>query len=229
MSRMNLSSASVDPWIVGLTGGIGSGKSTIADGFAAHGAFVVDADALSHQLTAPNGAALPAIEAKFDGVVTNGILDRARLRERVFNDVDARKQLEAILHPMIRVATTHALASSAARVAPYVILMVPLLFESATYKSRIDCALVVDLDEETQIERVTRTRGLARAEVERIIATQMPRMERLEHTQFVIDNRGDPATLAPQIAALHAVFVVNASSIARALTVPAAQPLQTTS
>ncbi len=211
------------PWIVGLTGGIGSGKSTVADGFAALGAYVVDADALSHQLTAPNGLALDAISAAFEGVVTNGVLDRAALRERVFVDAEARKRLEAILHPMIRVATRNALTSNAALAGPYVILMVPLLFESGTYNKRIDCAVVVDVDEATQVERVTRTRGLAADEVKRIVGTQMPRTERLTHAQFVIDNRGSTEALAIQIAALHSVFVVNAGSVVRSLMAPVAQ------
>ena len=205
------------PWIVGLTGGIGSGKSTVADGFAALGAFVVDADALSHQLTAPNGAALDAISVAFDGVVTKGDLDRAALRKRVFADTKARLRLEAILHPMIRTATHYVLASKAALAAPYVILMVPLLFESGTYKKRIDCAVVVDVDETTQIERVTYTRGLAADEVKRIISTQMPRAERLTHAQFVIDNRGGAEALTAQIATLHSVFVTNAGNTVRSL------------
>ena len=205
------------PWMVGLTGGIGSGKSTVANGFAALGAHVIDADALSHQLTAKNGAALDAISAAFEGVVTKAVLDRAELRERVFADVGARKQLEAILHPMIRTATNNALASKAALAAPYVMLMVPLLFESGTYKNRIDCAVVVDVDEATQIERVTRTRGLAADDVRRVIAAQMPREERLTHAQFVIDNRGGTNALTAQIAALHSVFVVNAGTVLRAL------------
>ena len=208
------------PWIVGLTGGIGSGKSTVADGFAALGAYVIDADALSHQLTAPNGAALDAISVEFDGVVTSGVLDRAALRERVFANADTRKRLEGILHPMIRTATNNALASKAALAAPYVILMVPLLFESGSYRKRIDCAVVVDVDEAIQIERVTRTRGLAADEVKRIISTQMPRTERLTRTQFVIDNRGDAAALTAQIEALHSVFVVNAGHVARSLIAP---------
>ena len=211
------------PFIVGLTGGIGSGKSTVADGFAARGAFVIDADAFSHQLTAPGGAALDAISAMFEGVVTDNVLNRAALRERVFSDSVARQSLETILHPMIRTATSEALASSAAQNAPYVILMVPLLFESGSYKKRIDCAVVMDVDEATQIERVTRTRGLAADEVKRIIGTQMPRAERLAHTQFVIDNGGEPDALDAQIAALHSVFVVNASATTRALIAPMAQ------
>lgn len=205
------------PWIVGLTGGIGSGKSTVADGFAALGAYVIDADGLSHQLTTPNGPALDAISAAFEGVVTNGILDRAALRERVFADTETRQRLEAILHPMIRTATSGALASESAIAAPYVILMVPLLFESATYKKRIDCAVVVDVDEATQIERVTRTRGLAADEVKRIISTQMAQAERLTHAQFIINNRGSAEALTIQIAALHSVFVVNASNVVRSL------------
>lgn len=211
------------PFIVGLTGGIGSGKSTVADSFAALGAFVIDADALSHQLTAPDGAALGAISAMFDGVVSGNLLDRAALRERVFTDSAARRSLEAILHPMIRAATSDALASSAARSAPYVILMVPLLFESGSYKKRIDCAVVVDVDEATQIERVTRTRGLSVDEVKRIIATQMTRTERLSHTQFVVNNCGAPEALTEQISALHTVFVANASAAARALIAPTSE------
>ena len=220
---MNVINPVPRPWIVGLTGGIGSGKSTVAEGFAARGAYVIDADALSHQLTAPNGAALDVISAAFKGVVTKGLLDRAALRERVFADSKAREQLEAILHPMIRTATINALASDAAHAAAYVILMVPLLFESGTYKKRIDCAVVVDVDEATQIERVARTRGLAASDVQRIINTQMPRSERLTHTQFVIDNRGGTQALAAQIAALHSVFVVNAGNVLRALIAPIAQ------
>ena len=217
---MNDTNTAERPWIVGLTGGIGSGKSTVADGFAARGAYVIDADALSHELTAPDGAALDAISAAFAGVVTKGVLDRAALRERVFADVAARKRLEAIVHPMIRTATNNALASKDALAAPYVILMVPLLFESGTYKKRIDCALVVDVDEATQIERVTRTRGLAADDVKRVIAAQMPRALRLTHAQFVIDNRGSADALTAQIAALHSVFVVNARSVVRSLVAP---------
>ena len=217
---MNGTNAIQRPWIVGLTGGIGSGKSTVADGFAALGAYVIDADALSHHLTAPNGPALDAINIAFEGVVTNGVLDRSALRERVFADAEARKRLESILHPMIRIATNNALNSEAALAAPYVILMVPLLFESGSYKTRIDCAVVVDVDEAAQIERVCRTRGLAAAEVERIIGTQMPRAERLTHAQFIIDNRGSTSALTAQIAALHSVFAVNAGDAARSLTAP---------
>jgi dephospho-CoA kinase len=213
------------PWIVGLTGGIGSGKSTVAAAFVALGAYVVDADAVSHELTAPNGAALGAISAAFDGVVTDGSLNRAALRERVFADADARKTLEAILHPMIRVATEAALASDTALAAPYVILMVPLLFESGTYKKRINCAVVVDVDEETQIERVARTRGLSPEEIRRIITTQMPRRERLAHAQFVIDNRGNAEALKAQITVLHSVFVVNASNAVRSLIAPTAEAI----
>lgn len=220
---MTMSKAIKRPFIVGLTGGIGSGKSTVADGFAALGAFVVDADALSHQLTAPGAAALGAISAVFEGVVTGNVLDRAALRERVFADSAARRSLEAILHPMIRTATSEALESSAAQNAPYVVLMVPLLFESGSYKKRIDCAVVVDVDEAAQIERVTRSRGLTADEVKRIIDTQMTRSERLAHTQFVVNNSGAPEALGEQIALLHSVFVVNASATARALISPMAE------
>ncbi len=214
---MNSTNAIQRPWIVGLTGGIGSGKSTVANGFAALGAYVIDADALSHQLTAPNGAALAAIGIAFEGVITDGILNRTALRERVFANAEARSRLEAILHPMIRIATNDALASESALAAPYVILMVPLLFESGTYKSRVNCSVVVDVDEATQIERVTRTRGLVAEAVKRIISTQMPRAERLARAQFIIDNQGSTEALNAQISTLHSVFLVNASSTVRSL------------
>jgi dephospho-CoA kinase len=198
-------------FVVGLTGGIGSGKSSAAAHFARLGAFVIDADALSHALTQPNGPAIPAIAAAFPGAVIDGVLDRAALRQRVFEQPDERLRLEAILHPMIRVETQAALASLEAEKAPYVIYMVPLLFESKDYADRIDCAVVVDVDEATQIERVTRIRGVPLATVKQIIASQMSRTDKLRHAQFVIDNSGAESLLEPQVANLHRVFVANAT------------------
>lgn len=200
-----------DLFVVGLTGGIGSGKSSAAAHFARLGALVIDADALSHSLTDTNGPAIPAITHAFPGVVTNGVLDRAALRSRVFEHPAERANLEAILHPMIRAETQVALASTAAINAPYVIHMVPLLFESKGYADRIDCAVVVDVAEATQIERVTRIRGVPLATVKQIIASQMSRADKLLRAQFVIDNSGDEAMLGPQVLALHRVFTANAA------------------
>ena len=199
-----------DRFVVGLTGGIGSGKSSAAAHFARLGAFVIDADALSHSLTQAGGAAIPAIDAAFPGVVTGGLLDRGALRTRVFEQPSERAKLEAILHPMIRAETQAALGSVGAIDAPYVIHMVPLLFESKSYADRIDCAVVVDIDAATQIERVTRIRGVPLITVEQIINSQMSRADKLRHAQFVIDNSGEESLLVPQVTKLHRVFSANA-------------------
>ncbi len=198
-------------FVVGLTGGIGSGKSSAAAHFARLGAFVVDADALSHSLTQARGPAIPAIANAFPDVVTDGVLDRAALRARVFERPSERAKLEAILHPMIRTETLAAMSSIDAKNAPYVMHMVPLLFESAGYADRIDCAVVVDVDEATQIERVTRIRGVPLTTVKQIIASQMSRADKLLHAQFVIDNSGDESLLEPQVNQLHRVFTANAA------------------
>ncbi len=199
------------PFVVGLTGGIGSGKSTVATIFERMGVFVIDADAQSHALTQPNGLAIAAVNHAFPGVVTDGVLDRARLRSVVFEQPSERTKLEAILHPMIREATRAALVSPAAANAPYVIHMVPLLFESQGYADRVACSVVVDVDETTQIERVTRIRGLPLATVKQIIASQMSRADRLLRTQFVIDNSGPESALLAQVEKLHQVFLASAS------------------
>lgn len=191
-------------YVVGLTGGIGSGKSAAAALFAERGITVVDTDALAHALTAPGGAAMPAIRAEFGAAVAgaDGALDRAAMRAIVFADPGARKRLEAILHPMIRAESERLLAADGAR-SPYAILMVPLLVESGDYRKRVDRVAVVDCAEATQIARVMNRNGLARAEVERILAAQASRAERLAAADDVIDNDGELAALAPQIERLH--------------------------
>jgi dephospho-CoA kinase len=187
---------------VGLTGGIGSGKSTVARAFEARGVEVVDADALAHGLTAPGGAAMPAIRAEFGAEVIDatGALDRARMRGLAFADAGARKRLEAILHPMIRAETER--IARAAR-SDYVVLMIPLLVESGDPRGRCDRVLVVDCPEEEQIRRVTARSGLPRAEVEAIMATQASRAARLAAADDVVDNSGDPAAIGTQVEALH--------------------------
>lgn len=193
-------------FVVGLTGGIGSGKSAVGKLFAEHGIAVIDTDAIAHELTAPGGAAMPAIGAEFGaGVVgADGALDRAAMRTIVFADPSARKRLEGILHPMIRAESERRLAAATS---PYAILMVPLLVESGSYRERVDRVAVVDCDVETQIARVMQRNGLARAEVERILAAQASRAERLEAAADVIDNDGPLADLAPRIARLHASYL----------------------
>lgn len=193
--------------VVGLTGGIGSGKSAVADLFAAQGVPVVDTDALAHALTAPGGAAMPAIRAAFGAGVVGpaGALDRDAMRAIAFADPSARKRLEAILHPMIR-AEGERLIADCLRTSPYAILMVPLLVESGDYRRRVDRVAVVDCAEETQVARVMSRNGLARAEVERILAAQASRAERLAAADDIIDNDGALADLAPRVAALHAEY-----------------------
>lgn len=189
-------------FVVGLTGGIGSGKSRAADAFAALGADVVDTDAIAHQLTAPGGSALGAIVEAFgtDAIDATGAMDRARMRERVFRDPSARQRLEAILHPMIRIESQRLVAAARA---PYVVLVVPLLVESRGYRDRVGRVLVVDCPEQQQLERVGARSKLAPAEVRRIIAAQLPRARRLEAADDVIDNSGDIAALEAQVLSLH--------------------------
>ncbi|MBC7711481.1 MAG: dephospho-CoA kinase [Rhizobacter sp.] len=203
--------AALNRFVVGLTGGIGSGKSSAAAHFAQLGAFVIDADAQSHALTQAHGPAIPAIAAAFPGVVSDGELNRVALRTRVFDQPAERAKLEAILHPMIRVASQQALATPEAATAPYVMHMVPLLFESKGYADRISCAVVVDVDEAIQIDRVTRIRGVPLATVKQIINSQMSRANKLLRAQFVIDNSGPESMLAAQVGNLHRVFLANAA------------------
>jgi dephospho-CoA kinase len=188
--------------LIGLTGGIGSGKSTVADAFAALGAGVVDTDQIAHLLTAPNGAAMPAIVAEFGPTIidSTGAMDRSAMRRIVFPDPLARRRLEAILHPMIGAETTRALEAVEG---PYRIVVVPLLVEGRHWRSRVDRVLVVDCPRALQIERVTQRSGLALEQIEAILDAQATREERLAQADDVIDNAGSPAALPDQINALH--------------------------
>jgi len=191
--------------LIGLTGGIGSGKSTVADAFAALGAGVVDTDQIAHRLTAPNGTAMPAILAEFGPSVADstGAMDRSVMREIVFSDPLARKRLEAILHPMIGAESTRALEAVDG---PYRIVVVPLLLEGRHWRSRVDRVLVVDCPRALQIERVIQRSGLALEQIEAILDAQATREERLAQADDVIDNSGLPAELPGQIQALHATY-----------------------
>lgn len=192
--------------IIGLTGGIGSGKTTVANAFAAKGAALVDTDHIARQLTSTGGAALPAIRAAFgeDVIDVSGALDRAAMRQRVFTDASTKARLEGILHPMIRAACAEALAQFDA---PYALLVVPLLVETGHYLPWCERVLVVDCDEETQIRRVMQRSGLARDEVCRIMASQCSRSARLAAADDLIDNGGPPENLAPQVNMLHERYV----------------------
>jgi len=194
------------PFVVGLTGGIGSGKSAAADLFAARGALMVDTDQIAHQLTAPGGAAMEAIRAAFgNGVVAaDGALNRPAMRALAFEDPGTRKRLEAILHPMIR-AESERLCLAATT--PYVMLVVPLLIESGTYRQRVRRLCVVDCPEEVQVARVMQRSGLEERQVRAIMAAQASRAERLAAADDVIDNGGSYEQLAAQVERLHAAYL----------------------
>jgi dephospho-CoA kinase len=187
---------------VGLTGGIGCGKSTVADLFAALGATIVDTDVIAHALTAPQGAAMPAIVAEFgpDFAQPDGALDRARMRTLVFSDATARARLEAILHPRIRAATE---AAGQAATGAYVIYVVPLLIESGSWRERVTRVLAIDCGEDTQVARVMQRSHLSADEVRAIMATQVTRARRLAEADDVVDNDAGLEALRAQVQALH--------------------------
>lgn len=199
-------------YCVGLTGGIGSGKSSAADEFAALGAAVVDGDAIAHELTRPGGLAIPALRAEFgaDYITADDALDRARMRALVFGDAGAKRRLEAVLHPLIRQETT---ARVAAARAPYVVLVVPLLLETGAYRELVQRVLVVDCSEATQIARTMARSGLTESEVRAIMAAQLPRAERVARADDVITNEGDRAALHEQVRALHERYVALAAAL----------------
>lgn len=190
------------PRVIGLTGGIGSGKSVVAELFREHGAVIVDTDVIARELTTAGGAAMPAIRAAFgEGVVDrDGALDRAAMRECAFTDTAQRERLEAILHPLIRARSSAAVAAAAG--APYVMLVVPLLVESGTYREGVDRVLVVDCSEQRQLERVMARSALSAAQVRAIMASQATRAQRLAAADDVIDNEGELAALHAQVEAL---------------------------
>jgi dephospho-CoA kinase len=199
------------PFVVGLTGGIGSGKSAAADEFARLGAAVVDTDTIARELTSAGGAAMPQIRALFGSafIAPSGAMDREAMRRRVFADPGARQALERLLHPLIRAESERRIAATRA---PYVVHVVPLLVESADYRDRVDRVLVVDAPEDTQVERVGARSGLAPAEVRAIMASQASRQTRLAAADDLIDNGGDLAALRAQVAALHAKYAAFASA-----------------
>lgn len=197
-------------FVVGLTGGIGSGKSTVADLFVELGATLVDTDAIAHELTGPGGGAMPALIEAFGPEVADGrgALDRAAMRRRVFADAAARAQLEGILHPHIRELADRRCRAAAS---PYVILAVPLLIESGSYRERCQRIVVVDCPESLQVARVMARSGLAAAEVEAIMAAQATRSERLRAADDVVTNDHDLANLQPQIFRLHRKYLALAA------------------
>lgn len=194
---------------IGLTGGIGSGKTRVADMFAARGAALIDSDLLAHEITAPGGAAIGPLVAAFGPgcLRPDGAMDRDAMRALVFSDPTAKAKLEGITHPLIRSLTeSRAAAVRAGGQHPYLIYVVPLLVESGTWRARVDRVLVVDCQEETQIARVMARNGFTRAQVLAIMARQATRAARLAVADDVIDNDGPPEALAPQVERLDAQY-----------------------
>ena len=197
---------------VGLTGGIGSGKTTVADLFAAHGVPIVDTDLIAHSITTPNGAAMPLIAKEFGAefVTADGALDRAKMRALIFSDSTAKARLEAITHPLIRAETER---ERNAATGPYLIIVVPLLVESGTWKARVDRVLNVDCSVATQIERVMRRNAFAREEVLAIIGKQATREARLAAANDVIVNEDAPLEeLAARVERLHREYLALAGT-----------------
>ncbi len=194
---------------VGLTGGIGCGKTTVADMFAALGASIVDTDVIAHSLTAPHGAAMPALLAEFgeDFATPEGALDRAKMRALVFTDDGARARLEAILHPRIRDATA---AAAAIATGDYVIFVVPLLIESGTWRERVTRVLAIDCPEEVQVARVMARNGMSEAQVRAIMAAQVTREQRRAAADDIILNDDGLDALRPQVEVLHAMYLAQA-------------------
>ena len=175
---------------IGLTGGIGSGKSTVAGFWVEAGATVIDVDAISRQLSATGGAAMPRIAAEFGPalVAADGGLDRTRMRELAFADPSVRLRLEAILHPLIGAGTQAAAAVAAAAGSPLIVFDVPLLVESDRWRARVDRVLVVDCSQDRQIERVRARSGWTRAAVLAVLAQQASRSQRRACADAVINN-----------------------------------------
>lgn len=193
-------------FIVGLTGGIGSGKSTVADAFVALGAGLVDTDVIARELTSADGKAMPALIAEFgpDIVAKDGAMDRSAVRQRVFADPSARERLEGILHPLIRQISAERCVVATA---PYVILAVPLLVESGDYHQRCDRIVVVDCPETVQIERVMARNGLSIDEVRAIMAAQATRQQRLAAANDIVVNDGARTKIYEQVNLLHLKYL----------------------
>jgi dephospho-CoA kinase len=198
-------------YCIGLTGGIGSGKSTVAALFQEQGITVIDSDAISHQLTQADGAAITLIATTFgeEYLTASGAMDRTKMRQLVFSDSAAKVRLEAILHPLIHAqmaAQIQGAVSSA-----YVLLVVPLLFEARNYRELVQRALVVDCSEEIQIARAMQRSALSDQEVRAIMAQQISRGDRLRLADDVIHNDGSLHELRQQVSQLHSRYLDYAS------------------
>ena len=191
--------------LIGLTGGIGSGKTAVSDLLAKFGARIVDTDLIAHQITARGGAAIPLIQREFGAefIGADGSLDRSKMRALVFTKPKARKTLEAITHPLIRQETIRQAIQFSKEDAPYLVFVVPLLIESRSWLDLIDRLVEVDCPEKIQIARVMQRSNLPQQEVEKILAAQASRQERLNHADMVIKNQGSFRDLEREVQSLH--------------------------
>ena len=200
------------PYVIGLTGGIGSGKSAVAQAFAKRGVTIVDSDVIAHELTAPGGIAIPAIREAFgDAMISaEGALSRAHMRARAFSDASAKQTLEAILHPLIGEESARL---TAAATGPYVIQVVPLLVETGMGHERFNRILVIDCDETKQIERVGERNGMPEAEVRRIMANQASRHSRLSRADDVLVNEGSLGDMDAKVELFHQRYLAQAREL----------------
>jgi dephospho-CoA kinase len=191
--------------LIGLTGGIGSGKTAVSSLLAEFGAGVIDTDLISHQITAPGGKAIPMIATAFgdDFINPEGALNRAKMRTLVFKDTEARQILEQITHPLIQQETVKQAFELAKSKVSYLVFVVPLLIESGTWLKVIDYLVVVDCPEETQIKRVMHRNNMTRPEVENILKAQSKRNTRLAAANAIIENQGSLEDLKLEVLKLH--------------------------
>lgn len=197
---------SIGKFSLGLTGGIGSGKTTVSNMFTELGATIIDTDVIAHQLSEPRGEAIAVIAQKFGAayIDINGAMDRKKMRELIFADPQAKKNLEAILHPLIR---QHCEQAAADAKGAYPIFVVPLLIESGNWRARVQRILVVDCDQDTQIKRVMHRNHFTREQVVQILAAQASRDERLAQADDVIDSMANVSQVRIEVERLHKKYL----------------------
>jgi len=190
------------PYVIGLTGGIGSGKSMVSQAFAKHGIKIIDTDLISRNLTSSGGKAIDQIRQLFGNnfILPDGSLDRNLIRTSIFRDSEALNRLESILHPLIRTQVSYEIAHSKG---PYIILVVPLLLEKSGYTDIVDRVLVVDCDESLQVQRVINRNALDESLIKNIMRNQLSRSIRLSKADDVIDNSSNLDTLENEVKILH--------------------------
>ncbi|PWC15721.1 dephospho-CoA kinase [Brenneria roseae subsp. americana] len=197
-------------YIVALTGGIGSGKSTVANEFAKLGVTIIDADIIARQMVEPGTPALEAIRHRFGDSILNadGSLNRSALRQRIFSSSEEKRWLNNLLHPLIHAETQRQFQTSTG---PYLLWVIPLLIENGL-QQRVQRVLVVDVSRDTQLERTLARDGSSRQQAENILAAQATREQRLAYADDIIDNNSSQKQLAPRVAELHRHYLELAAS-----------------